>query len=80
MARLGTDRLRLRSVPGLRFWRLLGTGAGSTTGPGADPHRTALFAIWDDDAALDAFSERMADRWAGCDATWHVRMRGAGGQ
>jgi hypothetical protein len=79
MARLGTDRLRLAHVPGLRFWRLLGTGAGSTTGPGADPHRTALFAIWDDDAALDAFSERMAERWAGCDATWHVRMRGAGG-
>ncbi len=79
MARLGSDRVRLRAVPGLRFWRLLGTGAGSRTGPGADPHRTALFAIWDDDGALDAFERRMAARWASSEEVWHVRLRGLGG-
>lgn len=79
MARLGLDRRRLRDVQGLRFWRLLGTGAGSDTGPGADLHRTALFAIWDDDEALDAFHEHMAGRWAAADEAWHVRLRGAGG-
>ena len=54
-ARLGTDRLRLRGVPGLRFGRLLGTGRGSSTAFGADLARTALFAVWDSSAALDAF-------------------------
>ncbi len=79
MSRLGTDRVRLRSVPGLRFWRLLGTGAGASTGPGVDPHRSALFAIWDDDAALDRFMVQMASRWAASDETWHVRLRSGGG-
>jgi heme-degrading monooxygenase HmoA len=54
LARLGTDRLRLRGAPGLRFARLLGTGRGSSTAPGADLARTALFAVWDSPAALDA--------------------------
>lgn len=54
LARLGTDRLRLRGAPGLRFARLLGTGRGSSTAPGADLSRTALFAVWDSPAALDA--------------------------
>ncbi len=54
-ARLGTDRLRLRGVPGLRFARLLGTGRGSSTAFGADLARSALFAVWDSPAALDAF-------------------------
>lgn len=79
MARLGTDRLALRSVPGLRFWRLLGTGAGSTTGPGVDPHRSALFAVWDDDAALDRFMADMSPRWRAADEAWHVRLRAGGG-
>jgi heme-degrading monooxygenase HmoA len=79
MARLGLDRRRLARVPGLRFWRLLGTGRGADTGPGADLHRTALFAIWDDDAALDAFCAQMDERWATGHESWHVRLRAAGG-
>ncbi len=79
LARLGTDRWRLRSVPGLRFWRLLGTGSGASTGPGADLDRTAMFAIWDDEASLEAFHVRMASRWADADEAWHVRLRSAGG-
>lgn len=79
MARLGTDRRMLGAVPGLRFWRLLGTGSGSDTGPGADLRRTALFAIWDDEASLEAFHVRMAARWAEADEAWHVRLRALGG-
>jgi heme-degrading monooxygenase HmoA len=79
MARLGLDRRRLRHVPGLRFWRLLGTGAGSDTGPGADLRRTAMFAVWDDDAALEAFLIRTAPRTVAADESWHVRLRAAGG-
>jgi heme-degrading monooxygenase HmoA len=81
MARLGTDRLRLRTVPGLRFWRLLGTGAGSDTAPSRDLSRSAVFAVWDDESSLDRFlSEHpIAARWRRADEVWHVRLRGLGG-
>lgn len=81
VARLGLDRPRLSRIDGLRFWRLLGTGRADDTGPGADLRRTALFAVWDDDAALDRFLDNhaMARRWHGSAEAWHVRLRGLGG-
>ncbi len=81
LARLGTDRLRLGQVDGLEFWRVLGTGAGDTTGRGADLARTAMFAVWSDEAALDRFMEAnpIASRWRGAQESWHVRLRGIGG-
>jgi len=81
LARLGTDRLLLVRVDGLRFWRLLGTGHSDRTGRGADLARTALFAVWDDAGDLDRFmaSNRIARRWDGAQETWHVRLRGTGG-
>ncbi len=81
MLRLGTDRRRLDHVPGLVFWRLLGTGRGDDTGPGADLARTALFAVWEDEAALDRFMTDgfAARRWASAEETWHVRLRTLGG-
>jgi hypothetical protein len=81
LARLGTDRARLARVDGLAFWRLLGTGSGDSTGGGADLARTALFAIWEEESALETFlaSGRIADRWGGAAETWHVRLRGIGG-
>jgi heme-degrading monooxygenase HmoA len=56
LARLGTDLLRLRGTPGLRFVRLLGTGRGATA-MGADLARTAVFAAWESPAALAAFEQ-----------------------
>jgi heme-degrading monooxygenase HmoA len=81
LARLGTDRVALSRVPGLRFWRLLGTGAGDDTAPSADLARSAMFAIWDDEAAFERFvgHSPIARRWQRATEAWQVRLRGIGG-
>jgi len=76
LARLGTDRLH--RPPGLAFRRLLGTGHGADTGPGADLRRTAVFAVWDDAAALDDHLVAAAGR-AGVVERYDVRLRALGG-
>lgn len=81
MAHLGIDRPRLDRVEGLAFWRLLGTGRGNDTGPGADLARSAVFAVWNDESDLDRFLEShpIARRWERATESWTVRLRSLGG-
>ena len=81
LARLATDRRALRAADGLVFWRLLGTGRGRDTGLGVDPLRTAVFAVWEDDAAIDAFlsASPIARRWEDAAEAYSVRLRSLGG-
>jgi heme-degrading monooxygenase HmoA len=80
-ARLALDRPALHGTPGLRFFRLLGTGRGTTTRASIDLRRTAMFAVWEDDDALDDFlaTSPVGRRWAAAQEAYHVRLALLGG-
>jgi hypothetical protein len=76
LLRMGLDRPRLRRVPGLRFWKLLGSARGAVFGPW-DPCRYALFGVWESAAALESFEARspvLAAMRRAAAEIWTVRL------
>jgi hypothetical protein len=77
LAGMGLNRIRLRRVPGLRFWKLMGSARGLTFGAW-NPHRYGLFTVWQSPTALDAFerdSSLMAAYRRRADELWTVRLK-----
>lgn len=61
--RMGLDRLPLRSTPGLRFAKLLGTGDGRTfTLRDADPRHWGLLTVWENPDQAAEFSRGAVHR------------------
>lgn len=79
VVRMGLDRRPLARTPGLRFWKLLGTGDGRTfTLRDSDPLRWGLLAVWDHPADLAAFERRssVAAGWGRlARERWRVDLR-----
>ncbi|MHB8670139.1 MAG: monooxygenase [Acidimicrobiales bacterium] len=78
VGRMALDRRPLSRTPGLRFFKLLGTGDGRTfTVRDADPHRWGLLAVWADKADVEAFEANsgVVRAWARiADERWRVDL------
>ena len=63
--RMGSQRRAVKSLPGLQFAKLMGTGSGETfTMRDADAHHWALLTTWVDDDHAQAFDQsRVARTW-----------------
>lgn len=57
ISKMGSDHPHLRGVPGLNFYRLLGSGRGNDLGLGADVRRWARLAVWSSPAACQLFED-----------------------
>lgn len=79
LTRMATDRRRLARAPGLRFWRLLGTGDGRTFDlRDADLRTWGVLTVWRSPAAAAAYAARspVAAGWRRlAEEAWRADLR-----
>lgn len=78
LLRMATQRRAVRSLPGVRFAKLLGTGSATTFTPrDADPRHWGVLACWDDADGPRRFARSATaagwDQIADESAVWHLR-------
>ncbi len=56
--RMGTGRFSLRNIPGLRFWKLLGTGEGIGFSMKPNFNKYGFLGVWDSTVEADDFFRR----------------------
>ncbi len=79
IARMASDRVRLRRTPGARFVKLLGTGDGETFDlRDVDARTWAVLVVWDHPLAATAYARRspVAGGWrALAEEAWRAELR-----
>ncbi|MDO7852103.1 spheroidene monooxygenase [Hymenobacter convexus] len=77
LAQMGTAPGQLKRVPGLRFFKLMGSGAANGFGFWPNLDRYGFMAVWEDVAAADTYFHRHA-LWASYQQrsaeTWTVQL------
>ena len=65
LMRMATQRRAVRTIPGVSFAKLMGTGSGETfTMRDADLHHWAILTVWPDEAGAASFDDhRVARAW-----------------
>lgn len=73
--RMATQRRGVRTIPGVRFAKLMGTGSGETfTMRDADLRHWAILTVWSDEAGAESFDDhRVARAWQDS-STEHARI------
>ncbi|RDC63210.1 Spheroidene monooxygenase [Adhaeribacter pallidiroseus] len=77
LAQMGTSPRQLKLVPGMQFFKLLGSGQGQVFSIKPDFNRYGLFATWHSKAAADDFfqkSELMQLYRENCQEIWTVNL------
>lgn len=77
LAQMGTSVPKLQQIPGLRFFKLLGSGHGKGFSIKPNFRRYGLLCTWEDEAAADAFlqnSELMREYQSHTDEVWTVKL------
>ncbi|WP_237144347.1 spheroidene monooxygenase [Pontibacter pamirensis] len=77
LAQMGTSGSKLEKVPGLRFYKLLGSGQGKGFSLKPNFRRYGLFCTWESEAAADDFlknSDLMQEYRQHTDEIWTVKL------